>query len=325
MRMSNKSSANKWPLAQFVTLAVVWGASFLFIAIGLEGLSPAQVVLGRLGSGAVALAAISLVRRQKLPADPAVWAHLAVVAVLLCVAPFLLYAWAEQTIGSGLASIYNATTPLMTTLVALVALPQERPSKVRFLGLLAGFLGVLIVLGPWRGAGGGSLAAQAACLLATACYGLGFVYLRRFVSPRGLPSLSLATVQVGLGAVMMLILTPWIAMAPVHLTPRVVASILILGMAGTGLAYVWNTNLVAAWGAANASTVTYLTPIVGVSLGVAILAEPVSWNQPVGAVVVVAGIAISQGRLAAITRWRRKPAPAQRQPLDQSSSGRTEA
>jgi drug/metabolite transporter (DMT)-like permease len=156
MRMSTNSSANKWPLAQFVTLAVVWGASFLFIAIGLEGLSPAQVVLGRLGSGAVALAAISLARRQKLPAEPVVWAHLAVVAVLLCVAPFLLYAWAEQTIGSGLASIYNATTPLMTTLVALVALPQERPTKVRLLGLLAGFLGVLIVLGPWRGAGGGS-------------------------------------------------------------------------------------------------------------------------------------------------------------------------
>ncbi|MGO4384997.1 DMT family transporter [Specibacter sp. RAF43] len=298
---------NKWPLAQFVLLALAWGASFLFIAIGLEGLSPAQVVLGRLCAGAVALAAISLVSRQRLPTDPIVWAHLAVVSVLLCVAPFLLFSWAEQSIGSGLASIYNATTPLMTTLVALVALPQERPTKVRLLGLFSGFLGVLLVLGPWRGTGGGTLAAQGACLLATACYGIGFVYLRRFVSPRGLPSLSLATVQVGLGALIMVALAPWIATAPVHLSPRVVGSILILGMAGTGLAYVWNTNLVAAWGAANASTVTYLTPIVGVSLGVAILAEPVAWNQPVGAVIVVAGIAISQGRLAGLGAWLRPP------------------
>ncbi|NVM94636.1 DMT family transporter [Arthrobacter wenxiniae] len=323
--MSTTSSTSKWPLAQFVTLALVWGASFLFIAIGLEGLSPAQVVLGRLGAGAVALAAISLAARQRLPTEPAVWAHLLVVSVLLCVAPFLLYSWAEQTIGSGLASIYNATTPLMTTLVALAALPRERPTRVRLLGLLAGFLGVVIVLGPWRGTGGGTLAAQASCLAATACYGLGFVYLRRFVSPRGLPALSLATVQVGLGALIMLILAPWIATAPVHLTPRVVVSILILGMAGTGLAYVWNTNLVAAWGAANASTVTYLTPVVGVSLGVAVLSEPVSWNQPVGAVIVVAGIAISQGRLSGVGRWGRRHAPVGRSAADQSSRGRTDA
>ncbi len=191
-------------------------------------------------------------------------------------------------------------------------------------GGFAGFLGVLIVLGPWHGTGGGSLAAQAACLAATACYGLGFVYLRRFVSPRGLPALSLATVQVGLGALIMLALAPWIATAPVHLSPRVVLSILVLGMAGTGLAYVWNTNLVAAWGAANASTVTYLTPVVGVSLGVAVLAERVTLNEPVGASIVVAGIAISQGRLSGVGRWRRKPAPAG-STANQASSGRTDA
>ncbi|WP_227878659.1 DMT family transporter [Arthrobacter dokdonensis] len=322
--MPTQETTSKWPLAQFVTVALVWGASFLFIAIGLEGLSPAQVVLGRLGSGAVALAGISLATRQKLPTEPAVWGHLAVVSVLLCVAPFLLYSWAEQAIGSGLASIYNATTPLMTTLVAMAALPRERPTTMRMLGLGAGFLGVLIVLGPWRGTGGGALAAQAACLLATACYGMGFVHLRRFVSPRGLPSLSLATVQVGLGALIMLALAPWLATAPVHISPRVVLSILILGMAGTGLAYVWNTNLVAAWGAANASTVTYLTPVVGVSLGVAVLAEPVTWNEPVGAVIAVVGIAISQGRLSGVGRWRRKPAPAG-STANQASSGRTDA
>ncbi|WP_104087104.1 DMT family transporter [Arthrobacter sp. GMC3] len=306
--MPGQGSTSKWPLVQFILLAVIWGASFLFIAVGLQGLSPAQVVLGRLCAGTVALAAISLATRQKLPREPAVWAHLGVVSVLLCVVPFLLFAWAEQDIASGLASIYNATTPLMTTLVALVALPQERPGKLRLFGLLAGFLGVLVVLGPWNGAGGGSLAAQGACLLATACYGLGFVYLRRFISPRGLSSLSVATVQVGLGAVIMLVLAPWIATGPIQLSPQIVASILVLGMVGTGLAYVWNTNLVAAWGAANASAVTYLTPIVGVSLGVLLLAEPVTWNQPVGALIVVAGIAISQGRLDALGRWRRKAA-----------------
>jgi drug/metabolite transporter (DMT)-like permease len=121
---------------------------------------------------------------------------LAVVSVLLCVVPFSLFAWAEQHISSGLASIYNATTPLMTMLVALVALPQER----------------------------GAALAQAGSLLATACYGISFVYLRRFVAPRGLPAVPLAKVQVGLGAILMLLAAPLVAAQRVQLTGRVTLS-----------------------------------------------------------------------------------------------------
>lgn len=292
-------------LVQFVLLALTWGASFLFIKIGLEGMSPAQVVLGRLATGAVALLIMVAVTRQRLPRAAAVWAHLAVVAVLLCVAPFLLFAWAELRVSSGLASIYNATTPLMTMLVALVALPGERPNRVKLAGLIVGFTGVVIVLGPWRGFAGGTVTAQAACLLATFCYGLAFVYLRRFVSPRGLPALTVAAVQVSLGAVIMLLLAPFTAASPVHLSWRVALSVTVLGVAGTGLAYVWNTNVVAGWGATNASTVTYLTPVVGVALGVAVLGETVSWHDPLGALIVIVGIALSQDRIPA--RLRRAP------------------
>ena len=285
-------------LVQFLLLALVWGASFLFIKVGLQGLSPTQVVLGRLVTGAAALLVISAVTRQRLPRGRAVWGHLTVVAVLLCVVPFLLFAWAEQHVSSGLASIYNATTPMMTMLVALAALPGERPTRARLAGLAVGFAGVLVVLAPWRGIAGGEVAAQAACLLATLCYGLAFVYLRRFVSPLGLPAVPVATVQVGIAAVLMALAAPFIATTPVHLTWPVVLSVTLLGVAGTGLAYVWNTNVVAGWGATNASTVTYLTPVVGVGLGIAVLGEVPSWNEPVGALVVVLGIAVLQARPA---------------------------
>jgi drug/metabolite transporter (DMT)-like permease len=284
-------------LGQFILLALTWGASFLFIKVALEGLSPAQVVLGRVLAGAVALLAVVAVTRQRLPREAAVWGHLAVVAVLLCVAPFSLFARAELHVSSGLASIYNATTPLMTMMVALAALPNERPNQTKMAGLVLGFAGVVVVLGPWRGLAGGEGTGQAACLLATFCYGLAFVYLRRFVSHRGLPALPVATVQVGLAAVIMLMLAPFTATTPVVLSARVVLSVAALGMAGTGLAYVWNTNIVAAWGATNAATVTYLTPVVGVALGIAVLSETVSWNEPVGALVVISGIAVSQGRI----------------------------
>ncbi len=297
---------------QFALLAAVWGASFLFIKVGLEGLSPAQVVLGRLLTGAAALVVVSLVGRQRPPRELVVWAHLAVVSVLLCVIPFLLFAWAEQHVSSGLASIYNATTPLMTTLVALLALRKERPTRATLSGLLVGFAGVVVVLGPWHGLGEGDGLGQAACLLATSSYGVAFVYLRRFVSPRGLAAIPVATVQVGLGAMIMLILAPFTATAPVHLSWRVAVSVTALGVFGTGLAYVWNTTIVASWGATNASAVTYLTPVVGVALGILLLGETLTWNEPFGALIVIAGIAVSQGRLTGL-RHRRVSASARRQ------------
>lgn len=295
--------------AMFVALALTWGSSFLLIKIGLEGLSAGQVVWGRLALGALTLLAMSAVTRSPLPKDPRLWGHLLVVSLLLCVFPFTLFAWAEQYVSSGIASILNATTPLQTMLCALVALPQERLTRERAGGLLLGFAGVLIVLGVWAGVAG-DLGGELACLAATASYGAAFVYLRRFVAGQGVPALSLATVQVGLGAAVLLAATPWIVRPAPQLDGRVVLSMVALGGLGTGLAYVWNTAIVSRWGATNASTVTYLTPLVGVLLGVMVLGEQATWNQPVGALIVIAGVLVAQGRCV---RWRRRP-PHQRQP-----------
>ena len=291
---------------QFAFLALAWGASFLFIKVGLEGMSAGQVVLGRMVSGALTLVLISLVRRQRIPRDAALWGHLLVVAVLLCVVPYLLFAWAEGHISSGLASIYNATTPLMTMAVAMIALPDEPRTGDRLLGLVLGFAGVVVILSPWNGLGGSSLLGQLACLGATACYGVAFTYLRRFVSPRGLPAVTVATVQVGLGALVMVLLAPVVATGPMHLTWPVVACVVALGALGTGFAFVWNTNIVAAWGATSASTVTYLTPVVGVVLGALFLGEHLTWSEPLGALLVVIGIMASQGRLGRLTNPRRR-------------------
>ncbi len=296
--------------AQYVALAVTWGASFLLIKVGLEGLSPGQVVLGRLVTGAATLAAVSAARRSRLPRNPAAWAHLAVVAILLCDVPYLLYAWAEQQVPSSLASIYNAATPLMTALCGLAVLPGERPSLARLAGLITGFAGVLLILGPWHLTDRGQVLAQLACLGATACYGAGFSYLRRFVSPRSIPALPAAAVQIGIAAAVALASAPWTAASPAHLSPAVVGSVLALGALGTGVAYVWNTNIVASWGATAASTVTYVTPVVGVLLGVTVLFESLTWNEPAGAVIVLLGILAAQDRLIPAARHlfpRRRP------------------
>ncbi|XKK39798.1 DMT family transporter [Nocardiopsis sp. ARC36] len=296
--MSGRSGSVLLPL-QFVALSLAWGSSFLFMKVALDGLSPLQVVTARMALGALALAVIAAVLRIPMPRSARAWGHIGVVSVFLCVLPFSLFAWAGQHIDSGLSSIYNATTPLMTLLVTLVALRAERPRRGQLLGLGVGLAGVFVVLSPWRLAGDaatGGAGAQLACLVATASYGIAFVYLRRFVSPLGLPSVAVATVQVGVGAAVLIVAVPVLDGHPAVPTPAVVASTVGLGVFATGLAYIWNTNIVAGWGAAVASSVTYLSPVIGVALGALVLGEALTWNQPVGAAIVVAGIVVSRRR-----------------------------
>ncbi|GAA2798092.1 DMT family transporter [Saccharopolyspora taberi] len=300
------SRAQSKVVAQFVLLAMAWGSSFLFIKIGLRDLSPTQVVLARMVFGALALGALVAITRRPLPRDPRVWGHLTVVTVLLCVVPFTLFAWAEQKISSGLASIFNATTPLVAMVFAAAMLPTERFNRPRTLGVGLGFAGVVTIIGPWSGLGEhNDFLSQLACLGATACYGLAFAYLRRFVAGRGLPAPTLAFVQVLIGAVIMIVATPWVASEPVDgLSVTVVLSMVVLGAFGTGMAYVWNNNIVSAWGAVNGAAVTYLSPVVGVILGIVLLGEPLSWNQPVGAALVILGIMAAHGRLNGIFQRR---------------------
>ncbi|SDH46597.1 Permease of the drug/metabolite transporter (DMT) superfamily [Rhodococcus triatomae] len=279
---------------QYAGAALAWGSSFLFVSIGLGGMSPTQVVLGRLLLGAATLALVLLARRNALPRDPMVWWHMTVLAVTQCLLPWLLFSWAQQSISSGLASIYNATTPLMTMAVALAFLPGERSTPGKIAGLLLGFGGVVVVLAPWSVEWGGSISAQVACLGATASYGVALVYLRRFVLVRGVGAPTVAFLQTAIAAGILLSAAPAVAATPVHLTPAVAAAILALGVVGSGLAFVWNTNVVRGWGPTAASTVTYLTPIVGVALGATVLGERISWNQPAGATVVIAGILLTR-------------------------------
>lgn len=283
-------------LPQYLLLALAWGSSFFLVYLALGGLSPAQVVLARLVLGALALLLLCALTRQRLPRQLLAWDHLLVVGLFLCVLPFLLFAWAQQWLPSSVASILNATTPLMTTLVTLVALRAERPNAAMLGGLRIGFAGVALVLAPWQGGGGTHPGAALACLAGTASYGIGMVYLRRFVSPLGLRPLPTAAVQVSLAATLVLVLSPVLARGPVSLTANVILSALALGVLGTGLAYAWNAAIVASWGATAASTVTYAAPLVGVALGVLVLREPLGWHQPLGALVVIAGILVSQGR-----------------------------
>lgn len=295
--------ASRWTVPmQFAALALVWGASFLFMKIALEGLSAIQVVFGRLALGSLVLAVVMASTRRRWPREPQVWGHLTVVAILLCVVPFSLFAWAGQHIDSGLSSIYNATTPITTLLVSLAVLPDERLTRTRIVGVVVAAAGVILVAAPWTVSGPAfaatSLLAQLACLGATTCYGLAFVYSRRFLRGHDYDATTIAATQITIAAAITAFLVPFLGLTPIDLSLPVVASMAILGGIGTGIAYIWNTRIIQTWGATLASTVTYATPVIGVTLGVLILNETLHWNEPVGAALVILGILTSQGRLS---------------------------
>lgn len=286
---------------QFVLCGIVWGSSFLFMKVSLGGLSPAQVAWSRLVLGAITLGIFVLARRETLPRSIRIWGHMLVLGVTFCVVPFLLFAWAQQHLTSGLGSIYNATTPIMTAVMAGLVFRVEKLRGGQLVGILIGILGVMVIIAPWQGLDlAQSVPAQLAMLGATACYGFSLAYMRRFVSNTGMSALVFSFLNIGLGAAVMLLLTPVLVLEPVTLSPSIVGAVLALGCLGTGVAYIWNQNALRAWGPTRASTVTYITPIVGVALGMIVLGEPLSWNEPVGALVVFAGILLAQNRLRVV-------------------------
>jgi drug/metabolite transporter (DMT)-like permease len=142
------------------------------------------------------------------------------------------------------------------------------------------------------------------------CYAASYVYARRFLSGGELSPLVLSSGQMIAGAVLLTLLAPVVAREPVTLTASVVTSVVILGILGTGVAYVLDYRLIADEGASAASTVTYLLPIVAVLLGLVVLTEPVSWNLAVGAAVVLVGVALSEGRLGG----KQQPERSERRP-----------
>lgn len=288
---------------QFIAMGLVWGASFLFMKVALDGVSFGQVVWARLVFGAITLGIIALIVRARLPREPIVWLHFVVVAITYCVIPYLLFAWAEQYVSSSLASIYNAVTPITTAILVTAAFRVEKLNRDQILGVLLGIVGVIVVIGPWQVAAlNGSVWGQLACLGAVTCYGFSFGYIRKFISHRAMPATTIAVMNIGVAAVIMLLLTPVLALGPITFSWPVLLSLLALGALGTGVVYIWNMNVLRAWGPTATSGVTYVTPVVGVALGILILHETLSWNEPVGALVVLAGILLTQQRVRIFTR-----------------------
>lgn len=281
---------------KYLFIGLIWGSSFYFISLGLQTLPPVGIAFWRTSIGAATLLVVMLVMRIQFPRGIKTWVLIWIAGLFMSAIPAILFGYAQQHVSSALAAIINSSTPIFTVIAIMIAFRAEKPKPEVVLGLTIGLVGVFVVLGIWNGFGDNDPLAIGALLLAVTCYGIGSPFVRRYIEPLKIQPEAAVFGQVTTSAITLLPIYAMGALTIGPLTTSAFWGMLALGVLGTGLAYVLYYQLLATVGSAIASAVTYLSPIIGVGLGVLLLGESISWHEPVGAVIVLFGAAVAQGR-----------------------------
>jgi drug/metabolite transporter (DMT)-like permease len=272
-----------------IVLALIWGSSFMFIKVAVRELSPATLILGRLGLAALTLGVVvplSIGARATLAGLRAHWPALALVGLLNSAVPFWLLSWGETRIDSGLASIIQASVPIFNALLAFGFFHDQRVTGRRLVGVAIGFVGVALLVGAQPQ---GKILGALAVVAMASCYAGGGLLTRRFLGET-----SPQVIALGTSAIAALTVLPFgLAQAPSHLPSwKTIASVVVLGVLGTAVAYLLFFTIIAGAGAAYASFVTYLVPPVALAYGALFLGERVGAAALAGLVLVFGGVAL---------------------------------
>ena len=285
------------PYLAFVALALIWGASFLFIKLAVRDMSPEVLLLLRSASGFIALAIIVRVIGRPLfgPGWRKRIGSFAFMAVTNAVIPWIAIAWGEERISSGLASILNSTTTLWTAVLIYWVVPGERPSGINYAGVAIGFAGVVVLVYPDVVAHGitGSVLGALAVVLASLSYSVNALYQRRKMR-----DVSVFEISLGQLAASLLFAIPIAAptLQQLHVDWVSLASVIALGAGGTGVAYLLYYYVMNSLGAVRAAGVTFVVPVTAVFWGVVLLHETLSLTVIAGMIVILAGIVLTNLR-----------------------------
>jgi len=287
------------PAVILTLLALIWGASFMLIKIADRQLAPSTLVLGRLGSATLllaAIAAVSLGFRATMRELRAAWLWLAVVSLVNTAVPFWLLSWGETRIDSGLASIIQGAVPIFNAVIAYGFFREERVGGLRFVGLAIGFVGVALLVGAQPQ---GKLLGALAVVGMALCYAIGTLLAGRHL--RGTPPLLVALASTGVST--LAVLPVGVVQAPAEAWhAETIASILVLGLVGTGIAYLLFFALIQRAGANYATLVTYLVPPIALAYGAIFLGESFGAVAYGALALILVGVALATGsvRLASL-------------------------
>lgn len=310
---NHTASLRVWAL--FLALSFVWGSSFLFIKIGLdEHLPPFTLVSYRLGIATLFLVAVLRLSGGTLPRSRDALGRLFLLAVLNVAVPFTLLTWGEQYITSAVTSIFNGLVPLFAIVIAALVLHDEPITLNRLGGLVVGFVGAVLLASPNLGAANSAdattaLVGEIAVTGAALSYAAAAVYARRAITgrafindpvtgPRPPAPAEIALVQVGVAGVLVAVLAIFVEPHPggIIAVPgswQAWFSVAWLGVLGSGVAYLLYFRILRAWGATRSTLVTYVMPIVGIALGVAVLGEVLHPAEILGSILVIGGLALA--------------------------------
>jgi drug/metabolite transporter (DMT)-like permease len=287
------------PAVILTLLALIWGASFMLIKIADRELTPATLVLGRLGSATLLLAAIAVARigfRKTLTELRAAWGWLVVVAIVNTAVPFWLLSWGETRIDSGLASIIQGAVPIFNALIAFGFFREARVGGLRLVGLAVGFVGVALLVGVQPH---GKLLAALAVVAMALCYAIGTLLAGRYL--RRTPPLVVALASTGVST--LAVLPFGLVQSPAGMWHgETIASILVLGFVGTAIAYLLFFALIQRAGANYATLVTYLVPPIALAYGAIFLGESFGVTAFAALALILAGVSLATGgvRLASL-------------------------
>jgi len=297
---------NKSDWLTLLALAVIWGAAFLFISVAVHEVAPLTYVWLRLTMAAVAMWLFLWWRGESAGLPRKVWGSILVLALFNNAIPFVLFGWGQTHIASGLASILNATTPIWGVVVAHLFTSDEKLTPRKLAGVLLGFGGVTVMIGPaLLGSIGNNVFAQLACVTAALCYAFAGVWARRFRA-MGLSPMSVTTGQLTAGALVMLpfamsIDRPWMDALP---SLKAIGAIAALAIVCSAFAYILYFRLIDRAGATNALLVTLLVPPVAIFFGSLVLNEVIEPRDFVGLALIALGLAAIDGRLLRLVSRR---------------------
>lgn len=295
---SPRMTAHDWGL--IAILAVVWGGAFFLIELGLTGFGPLTLVALRM---LLAIPLMLLALKwlgHALPRDARSWWQLTLLGFFNVAMPMALFFWAQTRIDSALAAILNATVPLWGVLIAHLFTHDERATPLKLVGVLLGFGGIIVMVGPEAVNGmQKDVVAQLACLFAAASFAGAAVYARRLgatIMPMTAATGQIVTATALLLPLAIIVEQPWAAPAP---NMTAVAALLALALVGTSFAYFIFFRLIDRAGASNALLIALVMPPVAILLGVAVLGEVLTREQTVGMVLITLGLLVIDGRLFA--------------------------
>ncbi|MFT4008604.1 MAG: DMT family transporter [Nocardioidaceae bacterium] len=273
-------------------MGIIWGSNFIWMKWASAHITPEQIALARVLFGLVPVLAFGLIRRDFRRWHLRYVHHYLAMALLATSLYYVLYAAGTARLASGIAGALSGAIPLFAFVAGAIALPDERATPQRVLGVLLGAAGVAVIARPWSADGSIDLVGVGLMLLGAACIGVSFVYTRRFITDLGIPATALTTYQMGLGLIVLLLFTDVHGVGAITSDPKALGGLIVgLGLVGTGVSYVVYYFLIAEFGATTAAASAYVPPVVALLIGWLAVGEHLNLTDGVAIALILMGIA----------------------------------